>query len=387
MRILSLCYEFPPLGGGGSKVVAGLTRQLAALGHTLDLVTMGYRGLPRKESIGRLTIYRVPCLRRSRSMSTPPELASYLCTAVPLALRLVRQNRYDINHTHFIFPDGLAALAVKKRTGLPYVITAHGSDVPNFNPNRFTRMHRMLAPVWRRVVAEANCIISPSRHLSALIHRSAGDARIQQIPNGIDPGQYRPDRARTRRILVVSRLFERKGVQHLLRALDGLELDHEVEIVGTGPYLPTLKSMAAQLDAPVQFRGWLDGASPELRELYETSSIFVFTSEAENFPMVLLEAMAAGAAIITTRGGGCQEVVGDAALLVEPRDQAGLRDALVRLMGDPELCRRLGAAARARMEQEFGWPAVAQQYLRVYHRNAGNAEALVGPVLLEESAQ
>jgi glycosyltransferase involved in cell wall biosynthesis len=367
--------------------VAGLSRQLAALGHTLDLVTMGYRGLPRRESVDRLTIYRVPCLRLSRSMSTPPELASYLWTAVPLALRLVRQNHYDINHTHFIFPDGLAALAVKKRTGLPYVVTAHGSDVPNFNPNRFKRMHRMLAPIWRRVVDEANCIISPSRHLSALIRRSDGAARIQQIPNGIDPGQYRPDRTRVKRILVVSRLFERKGVQHLLRALDGLELDHEVEIVGTGPYLPALKSMAARLDVPAHFRGWLDGASPELRELYETSNIFVFTSESENFPMVLLEAMAAGAAIITTRGGGCQEVVGDAALLVEPGDPVGLRDTLVRLMRDPELCRRLGAAGRARMEQKFGWPSVAQQYLRVYHRNGGDAESLLAPILVEGNAR
>ena len=386
MKILTLCYEFPPLGGGGSKVVAGLTRELAELGHTVDVVTMGYRGLPRKESLHGVTVYRVPCFRLSSSVCSPPELASYLCSAVPLALRLARQNHYDINHTHFIFPDGVIAWILKARTGLPYVITAHGSDVPRFNPDRFRLMHKFLGPAWHRIVAGADRIISPSRHLSDLIRQSRDEVPLDLIPNGIDPAKYRADRARAKRILVVSRLFERKGVQHLLRAVDGLELDHEVEIVGTGPYLSTLRSMAAPQGAAIRFRGWLDGGSRDLRDLYETSSIFVFPSEMENFPVVLLEAMAAGAAIITTKGTGCDEVVGDAALLVKPRDTAGLRAALVRLMREPDLCRRLGQAARARLEQKFGWPSVARQYLQVYRGASGGFLPKMGSVLAGENA-
>lgn len=363
--------------------MSGLTRQLAALGHTLDVVTMGYRGLPRREFVQGVTVHRVPCLRLSKSVCTPPELASYLCAAIPVALRLVRRNRYDINHTHFIFPDGVAALILKRCTGLPYVITAHGSDVPSFNPHRFRRMHRLLSPAWQRVVAGASCLVSPSNYLSDLIRRSGGSAPIHHIPNGIDPNQYRADRPRSRRVLVVSRLFERKGVQHLLRALAGLELDHEVVIVGDGPYLPVLKTMADELKVSVRFRGWLDGDSQELRDLYETSSIFVFTSEVENFPVVLLEAMAAGAAIITTSGTGCDEVVGDAALLVPPGDIVSLRIALARLTGEPELAQRLGARARARLERKFGWPAVAAEYLRVYHRSLGAAGTPTEPILAE----
>jgi glycosyltransferase involved in cell wall biosynthesis len=336
---------------------------LASLGHTVDVITMGYRGLPRRERVDGVTVYRVPCLRLSTSVCTPPELASYLCSAIPLALRLARENRYDINHTHFIFPDGLASLLVKKRTGLPYVVTAHGS-----------------------VVAGADRIISPSRHLSHLIRQNRDETQIDLIPNGIDLTKYRADRPRARRVLVVSRLFERKGVQHLLQALDGLQVDHQVEIVGSGPYLPALKSMAAQLSTSISFRGWLDGASPELKELYETSSIFVLTSEMENFPIVLLEAMAAGLAIITTRGTGCDEVVGDAAVLVQPRDPLGLRNALVRLMRDPELCRRLGMAARARLEQKFGWPAVARQYLQAYRGSIDGAQPTMGPMVAEGGA-
>jgi glycosyltransferase involved in cell wall biosynthesis len=387
MRILTLSYEFPPLGGGGSKVVAGLSRQLVALGHTVDVVTMGYRGLPRLESVDGATVHRVPCLRFSTSICTPPELASYLCSAIPLALRLARRNHYDINHTHFIFPDGLAALTLKRHTGLPYVITAHGSDVPRFNPHRFKLMHQLLAPVWQRVVAGASRIISPSRHLSGLIRQGREITGIDLIPNGIDPAKYRANRPRAKRVLVVSRLFERKGVQHLLQALDGLDHDHEVDIVGTGPFLPALKAMAERMGLAVRFRGWLDGSSPELRDLYETSRIFVLPSEMENFPVVLLEAMAAGAAIITTRGTGCDEVVGEAGVLVPPQDPVGLRAALVRLMGDAELCRRLGAVARARMEQKFSWPFVARQYLRTYQRCLHGAQPAIEPLVAEGGAR
>lgn len=385
MKILTLCYEFPPLGGGGSKVVAGLTQELVELGHTVDVVTMGYGDLPGKESVHGVTVYRVPCLRFSSSVCSPPELASYLCAAIPFALRLARRNHYDINHTHFIFPDGVTAWSLKARTGLPYVITAHGSDVPSFNPDRFRLMHKLLRPAWHRIVAGADRIVSPSRHLSGLIRQNRYEAPVDLIPNGIDPAKYRADRERAKRILVVSRLFERKGVQHLLRAVDGLELDHAVEIVGTGPYLSALRSLAAPQGDAIRFRGWLDGGSKDLRELYETSNIFVFPSEMENFPVVLLEAMAAGAAIITTRGTGCDEVVGDAALLVKPRDPAGLRAALVRLMREPDLCRRLGQAARARLEQKFGWPSVARQYLQVYGGTIGSLLPTRSPVLAGEN--
>jgi glycosyltransferase involved in cell wall biosynthesis len=385
MRILTLCYEFPPLGGGGSKVVAGLSRELVELGHTVDLVTMGYERLPQQESVHGVTVYRVPCVRRSSSVSYPPELASYLFSAIPFALRLVRHRQYDINHTHFIFPDGVTAWLLKVRTGLPCVITAHGSDVPSFNPDRFKLMHKLLAPAWHRIVAGADRIVSPSRHLSRLIRQRRQQVPIELIPNGIDPGKYRPDRPKEKRILVVSRLFERKGVQHLLRALEGLELDHQVHIVGDGPYLPALRSMAAAHNGAVRFHGWLDGGSADLRDLYETSSIFVFPSEAENFPIVLLEAMAAGAAIITSKATGCEEVVGDAALLVDPRDNGELRAAVLRLMQEPDLCRSLGHAARARLEQKFGWPSVARQYLRVYRGAMGNILPAAEPILAENA--
>jgi glycosyltransferase involved in cell wall biosynthesis len=149
--------------------------------------------------------------------------------------------------------------------------------------------------------------------------------------------------------------------------LPGLDLHgFEIDLVGDGPSLPMLRQMAAELDLPVRFWGWLDNASPELKDLYERSSIFVFTSEAENFPVVLLEAMAAGQAIVTCDGTGCPEVVGQDALLVPPRRPDQIRAALARLIEDEALRMDLAARARVRVEREFGWNVIATRYAEIY---------------------
>jgi len=171
-------------------------------------------------------------------------------------------------------------------------------------------------------------------------------------------------------VLIVSRMFERKGIQYFLRALDGLPYPLKVDIIGDGNYLEPLKELAGEIktEATITFHGWLDNLSPQFGQLVENASIFVYPSEAENFPIALLEAMAAGLAIITTSGTGCAEVVGETGLLVPPRDPDAIRKALQRLVDHPELVEQLGQAARQRVEKEFGWPAVARRYLAVYQR-------------------
>jgi len=271
---------------------------------------------------------------------------------------------------HFIYPDGVVAWLTKRFTGLPYLITAHGSDVPGYNPNRFRLLHVLLKPVWRRITTDADLIICPSAAIQSLIKASNPRARTEIIPNCIDLEKFHPQPKVPKRLLVVTRMFERKGVQFILKALEGLRDEYDVHVVGDGPYLETLKSLATTLGVRAKFYGYMDNDSAELRNLYETASVFVFTSESENFPIVLLEAMAAGAAIVTTSGTGCAEVVGDAALLVPPRDSAALRAALEKLSGDPDLIKRLGSAARERVVKSFGWERVIELHLEVYARFA-----------------
>jgi glycosyltransferase involved in cell wall biosynthesis len=366
MRILSISYEYPPLGGGGAKVVAGLGAELANSGHTIDLVTMWMPGLPLMERLGNLTVIRVPCIRFDRNVCRMWEMPLYIMLALPVLVYLCIRNRYALNHTHFIFPDGVLAFLTSRLFRMPYVITAHGSDVPGYNPDRFRTAHRLLAPAWRRLVRSAARIVCPSKSIEELVLRQEPAARCTRIPNGIDVARFRSTREKQDRILVVTRMFERKGVQYLFDALEGMAHTYEIHIVGDGPHLPILEGYVDEKNLEVRFWGYLSNQSSEIRDLYETSRIFVLPSEAENFPIVLLEAMASGLAIITTAGTGCSEVVGDAALLVEPRDATGIRRNLEKLMASPELVSELGHAARRRLAGHFGWPNVAAQYTALY---------------------
>jgi len=370
MRILKFSYEYPPIGGRGAKVVDGLSRELIIQGHSVDLVTMSFKDLPRYEMVDGIHVHRVPCLRMEASICHPYEMATYLVGAFPVIKHLSDQKKFDINHTHFIFPDALLAYNTARFTGLPYVITAHGSDVPGYNPNRFKLLHRLLTPVWKKVVNGAGELISPSRSLADLISLQEPSKPVTIIPNGIQIKKYNLSDKDPNRILVVSRYFERKGVQYFLRALDGVQTAYKVDIIGEGPYLVRLKQIAASLDtaAEITFHGWIDNKSPRFHELFERASIFVFPSETENFPMVLLEAMMAGLAIITTKGTGCEEVVADTALLVPIKDPRAIRIALDELADHPSMVPDFSRRARQRVEQEFTWEIVARRYISVYER-------------------
>jgi glycosyltransferase involved in cell wall biosynthesis len=367
LRILVLNYEYPPLGGGASPVTAAVCRELAAHGNDVDVVTMGFRDLPAEEADGPVRVFRVKCLRSARHMCRAHELATYIPSAYVRARRLHEKRPYDLVHSHFFFPCGVVARSLRKKLGIPYVVTAHGSDVPGYNPDRFKRMHALLIPAWRSVVGHASAITSPSESLARLIRKNFGkpcDIRI--IPNGIredwmDAGVLDPG-VKQRKVLFVSRLFERKGAQFLLEAMRGMQTGHDVHIVGEGPYRPALENLARGVPDRVTFHGWLENDSPQLAELYRTSSIFVFPSLSENFPISLLEAMISGMAIVATDLESCHEVLGDAARYIPAGDTAGLREHLTALSSDESASRDLGRTARQRVLDEFTWAKVGLRY-------------------------
>jgi len=366
MKILTLNYEFPPVGGGASYASYQLCKHLADLGHQVDVVTMRYKGSPAFESVDGINIYRTPAMRQRPDICRIHEMATYLLGAVWKTFRLARREKYNLIHCHFIIPTGPLAWLISKLTGIPFLITARGSDVPGHNPSRFTRTHKLLLPLWRKLVRATPLMVSPSQSLAQSIHKYVPDANIALAPNGINISFFRPA-TKEQAILMCSRVLPYKGFQYALEAIKQLNTNWQIHLIGDGTYLPQLKQLAQQLDLPVKFWGWLDKHDPQFKKLYETSSIFVFPSETENFPNVLLEAMAAGLAIVTSTAGGCPEVVGDAALLVEPQDVNALRQQLKKLMDSDDLRRQLSSAAQQRV-QIFSWPNIARRYIDYYQQ-------------------
>jgi L-malate glycosyltransferase len=361
MRILSITYEYPPIGGGGGVVAAALNAQLVARGHTVEVVTSAMKGLPRADIVAGVSVHRARCWRRHRHYSTAPELLTTLPSMYALANQVIRRNPPDLIHAHFAMPSGVVARMLSVKHGIPYVITAHGSDIPGYNPDRFQVLHRLLTPAWRRVLRDASAVTSPSQFLADLINRSLS-MPIRVIPNGYEP-EMSIGRAKRNLVLVVARLFPRKGVQHFIDSVGALGTDWEMVIAGDGPYMGALRQRASQAQASVRFAGFLP--KQELRGLYEEARILVFPSIRENFPMVLLEGMDAGCAVITTDAEGCAEVVGDTGIVIEKGSSGPLRAALLNLMSDAARCDELAQAAMERVKQ-FRWQRIALQFEEVF---------------------
>lgn len=323
---------------------------------------MKYRGLPSEEKQGDLTVYRVPCFRSGKYVCYFHELTSYIFSALVKVLRLSRSKQYDVIHAHFVFPTGIVAYLLHRITGIPYVITAHGSDVKGYNPDRFKWIHWMALPFWRAIVRNAAAVTSPSVSLADLIRSNCNDlSRIDIIPNGIQMDWVVP-REKRKKMLVVSRLFKRKGVQDLLRVLAETSTGFELHIVGDGPYRPKLEVLAEKVKDPVTFWGWIPNHSEQLKELYSTASIFIFLSTSENFPVCLLESMLAGTAVLATNLKACVEVLGDAALYVRPGDLEDIKAVLLKMTSDPSLIDSLGKRARERVQDRFVWNKIGYQY-------------------------
>ncbi len=364
MRILLINYEYPPLGGGAGTVSHHIARDLVAQGHRVDTVTMGYRGLPAVQEEDGVTVYRVPGLRRHKEYSSPHEMIFYVLSAARFLDLHLRDHHYDLCHCHFIVPTGVLAWWLKRRYGLPYVITAHGSDVPGYNGDRFGWFHRFSPPLLRTVARGSEALVSPSLHLLRMMRENIGELPLRHLPNGIrlQPDPVEQGIPKKPIVLATGRLLPRKGYQTLIRAVHDRGLPCEVHIAGDGPFRRPLEELARGSRTPIVFHGWLEKESETLRRLYEEASIYVLLSRSENASIALLEAMMYRAAIITSNVTGCPETVGDAGLLLECDDVEGLGRVLEELCDDRRRLEEMARRARRRVEEHYDIVQVARRY-------------------------
>lgn len=367
-----LNHEFPPVGGGAAPVTLELCKHLVNTGHEVDVVTMAFHGTAKYECIEGVNVYRTPAIRKKPNICHTHEMATYLPGALFRTLSLARRQKYDVIHCHFIVPGAPLAWLVSRIMKIPFIVTCHGSDVPGYNPDRFGLMHKAIMPAWRFLTKHSDMLVSPSRSLKKLIESKCPSVDVKVVPNGIYSTNYKPG-PKQKKILMCSRLLPRKGFQYVIEALKNLELDWEIDVIGEGPFRSELEKIAAGSKTPIKFWGWLDQRDEKFVELYKQASIFVFPSEAENFPTVLLEAMSAGMAVVTSTAGGCPEVVGDAGLLVEPGDVEGIRNIVLKLIEDDEY-RGLKAEESLKQVEKFTWPIVTEMYLECYQKVMGRGK-------------
>jgi glycosyltransferase involved in cell wall biosynthesis len=170
-------------------------------------------------------------------------------------------------------------------------------------------------------------------------------------------------------VLCVAALFERKGIDVLLRALSSLSDEEPVPrvwIVGDGPERPRLERLAARLgvDDRVRFLGRRD----DVADLLTACDVYVQPSRHEGLGVAALEAMAAGRPVVASRTGGLAESVVHerTGLLVPAEDPAALAESLARLLEDPALRKRLGSAGPERVTKAYSPGAMVEAYAQLY---------------------
>lgn len=367
MKLLLINSEYPPIGGGAGNATANIAHHLAALGHTITILTSRFAVLPHREEFPNITIHRIPTLRQRLDRSGAVEQFIFLLSASLWIWSLIPRFRPNATLAFFGVPSGAVAFVLKKLWGIPYVISLRGGDVPGFRPYDFFIYHKMFAPILKAIWKNASAIVANSNGLRDLAHAFDSRFEIPIIPNGVDLEVYRTEEHdwSPPQILSVGRIVYQKGLDIAIRAFAGLkDLDWKWCIVGDGPEMQALRSLAAKLaiNDRIIFQGWQ--AREELIQCYKHSNLFLFPSRHEGMPNAVLEAMASGLPVIASRIAGNEELVVDhqTGYLVESENIEALRVALRKLLTDRSLREKMGAASRRQVEQHYSWESTARQY-------------------------
>jgi len=266
-------------------------------------------------------------------------------------------------HAHFATHPALAALIVHRLTGIPFSFTAHGSDL---HVDRCMLEHKVRAAAFAITISAFN--------REVMVQECGEDLRrrIHVVHCGVDPAVFAPGAPDAHagaggsvlRLLCVASLEEVKGHRILIEACAelvarGVRL--RCDLVGEGPQRREIEAQiaAAGLGDAVRLHGNLP--RPVVSRMMAAADIFCLASvptrdgKREGIPVVLMEAMATGLPVVSSRLSGIPELVEDGVVgvLVEPRDSLGLAAVLEQLAGDPDRRHALGQAGRRRVEMHF----------------------------------
>ncbi|MCC6486133.1 MAG: glycosyltransferase family 4 protein [Candidatus Hydrogenedentes bacterium] len=365
MNILIPTADYPPIEGGISTVTVHLSRELAQLGHTVTVIAPYFPGQETFDQNEPVTVLRyggyalgwfrfIPLMLRSWSHAMKADLV------------------VGINVAY----GGLLGMLTRRR----YVAFAYAYEFLKFHS--WSPAGRLL----RRVYANAASVIAISRFTrDKLAEYGVDEHRIHVVHPGAEvPAIHNAEhiaatRARylldgKRVILAVGRLVPRKGHLTLLEAVARVlprVPDAHLVIVGQGPLMSACCRLAHTLGIRdhVTFAGRLDDEG--VAALYALCDVFALPTgtdargQVEGFGLVFTEAHAHGKPVVAGRSGGVVDAVldGETGLLVEPGDADALADALMRILTDPDLARRLGHNGRQRVERELNWTTFTRRVL------------------------
>ncbi|MGB3633207.1 MAG: glycosyltransferase family 4 protein [Rubrobacteraceae bacterium] len=377
MRICFVSRRFFPAISGMSVYAANLLRELVRMGHDVTMVsqyrgdeegTRVYGGGPPPEVPG-VRVIGLEAVGEQNGGNFEKDVEA-------LAQNVVEEHErapFDVIHAQYGYPTGLAALVASRRTGVPNLVSIQGGDGHWVGTCCATHKRAMLA-----VLNHAGALLIGSRSFAAEVtgnHDTPPD-RFTIVPGAVNTDRFTPDPASPGSLsdppvlLYHGRVDRRKGALDLLEAVAALreKLPLQLIVSGIGPDSDAVAERVVELGLTesVELSGYAD--YPEVPAVYRRGDVFVSPTYAEGFSNTILEAMATGLPVVSTRAVGVVDCLshGENGLLHEPGDVDGLVAALERMLGDDVLRRRLAEKALEEARTLYSWPAVAGQIVGVY---------------------
>jgi len=414
VRVLAISTSYPK-GPDDSTApfVRSISHGLSEYGIEVHLLLPYHPDFNWSSGDPPVQLYTYPYVRRSwrrlhvwgfaGSLRSDVALKREALAILPLAAasslvhlqRLANRTKPEVLHAHWLLPNALVAAIVSKRTGIPLVISLHGSGT--FMAER----HRALARAARFALRQASAVTACSRDLASRVEALGASVKSTfVIPYGVDAAAFRPASEAQRHaaraslsagpgtflILAVGRLVAKKGLEFLIRAMPSLTQEQEsslLVIAGAGDLGQELQALAGSLGVCERVKFLGDTDRKRILELYRAADALAVPSirdaagNVDGLPNVVLEGLASGLPLVASAIAGIPDVIQheENGLLIPEQDSGALASALIRLASQPDLRRHLGRHGRQSAAEALNWRSITGRYAEVLRRVASGTSA------------
>jgi glycogen(starch) synthase len=377
MRICFISRRYFPAISGMSIYAQNYLREMVKLGHDVVMIsqyrndqagTQIYGGGPPGLINGVEVIGLESHGEQLVNLGQAADFEADITAIVDAALAVHAIKPFDIVHAQYAYPNGLAAIEISRRTGIPNTISIQGGDGHWVGLCCATHRHAI-----RAVFNHANELIIGSSSFAQEVHENHGIPlhRFTIVPGAINAEHFSPrpnrllgDIESPTKLLYHGRVDRRKGVLELIEAFNLLKLagrNLRLCISGIGPDLVAAKDLAQTLNLykEIEFPGYV--SYEDVPSVYRSADIFVSPTWSEGFSNTILEAMASGLPIVAARAVGVVDCLThhENALLHEVHNIPDLCSKISQLLDDPALRQRLATAAIREVQTKYQWSAIA----------------------------